>query len=355
MNVLRFLRWMSERGWGTYLYASPDSTLYQHAEAENIPVRPIKANNKYNSLFSIRQLGNFIKQDNVRILSIEQSRDMIPGHLAKIYTGNFYKVVYSQHMHIGGNKNDFYHRWLYHYIDIWITTGDWLADRVVEKTIIPREKIRIIPRGIELEMFTTKRPSKSDARHKLNLPADDIIIGVVGRLDPKKCQDTVVKALARIHQTGNKPHLALIGSKTKEEETGYEAVLKKLVIKNNLQNYVHFVEHQKQTENIYAALDIFIMASESETYGMVTIEAFASGLAVIGTASGGTLDIITHEYNGLLYEPHNDLELSIMILRYLKDENLKTRLAKQASEDALNIYSHNKQCEDWEKVFKEIL
>ena len=48
-------------------------------------------------------------------------------------------------------------------------------------------------------------------------------------------------------------------------------------------------------------LDMFILASHSETYGMVTIEAMASGVPVIGTAAGGTQDIIQSEENGLLF------------------------------------------------------
>lgn len=355
MNVLRFLRWMRFRGWDTVVYAHPESRMYAHADEFEVKKRAVKSDFKFGDIVNATRLGNLIKEDNVRILSLHQSKDMFLGVLAKLVTRKYFKIIYSQHMHIGADKKDPFHAWEYGHFDAWITPVQWLADRVVEKTIVSREKIHIIPRGIELDRFQELKPDKHESRLRLNLPPDPYIAGVVGRLDRKKCQDTAIKALRRLHADGHRIHLALIGDKTHREETGYAEYLEKLVSELNLNDFVHFRPHQKEPAYAYAALDQFILPSESETAGMVVIEAFASGLPVTGTRAGGTISQIEHERNGLLYEPHDDAELAACMTRYIIDPAFAESIAREALTDARLKYSHIAQCEGWERVIEELM
>lgn len=355
MNVLRFLRWMRHRGWNTNVYAHPDSMIYLHADEFEISKRAVKSEFKYGDIVNATRLGKLIREDNVRVLSLHQSKDMFLGVLAKLVTRKFFKIIYSQHMHIGADKKDVFHAWEYGHFDAWITPVRWLADRVVEKTVVPREKIHIIPRGIELDRFQNDKPDKRDARARLDLPLDAYIAGVIGRLDHKKCQDTAIKALGRLHADGHPIHLAIIGTKTRGEETGYAEYLAKLVTDLNLNDFVHFRPHQKEPEYTYAALDQFVLPSESETAGMVVIEAFASGLPVIGTRAGGTISQIDHGRNGLLYEPHDDIELAACMKRYITDPSFAASVAREAITDSRLKYSHIAQCEGWERVIGQLM
>jgi len=354
MNILRFLVWMHQRGWMTILYAPAESSLCRKAQEAGIKARFIKSSFKYGDIVNARRLARFVKEDHVGILTLQQSRDIFLGVLAKRLAGSPFKLVYSQHMHIGGDKKDFFHSWEYGHFDAWVTPLPWLADRVKEKTTIPDEKIHIIPHGIELERFTSGRPDKKTARQELDLPQDIAMVGIIGRLDPKKCQDIAVKALAGVHRAGHSLHLVIIGAETHSEDTGYGRVLRQLVCDLDLNDFVHFRPHQEKPEFAYAALDMFVLASKSETYGMVTIEAMASGLPVIGTAEGGTLDIIAHEKNGLLFTPMNEEELTAAMVRYVTDPELAARLADEAEKVAADKYSHTSQCEGWERMIDKI-
>ena len=354
MNILRFLVWMRKRGWMTILYAPAESNLCQKAQEAGIKARFVKSSFKYGDIINARRLARFAKEDHIGILTLQQSRDIFLGVLAKRFSGNSFKLVYSQHMHIGGDKKDYFHSWEYGHFDAWVTPLPWLADRVKEKTTIPVDKIHIIPHGIELERFTSSRPDRKTARQKLAFPQDIVLAGIIGRLDPKKCQDAAVKALARVHRAGHLVHLAVIGAETHSEDTGYGRDLRELVRDLGLNDYVHFRPHQEHPEFAYAALDMFVLASKSETYGMVTIEAMASGLPVIGTAEGGTLDLIANEVNGLLFPPMNEEELAAAMVRYVTDPEFAARLAGEAKKGAADKYSHTRQCEGWEKMIDEI-
>jgi glycosyltransferase involved in cell wall biosynthesis len=354
MNVLRFLSWMRQRGWETFVYAHPKSRILARAAEFGVPAREVASTFRYGDLKNARRMAKLIRQDNVRVLSLHQSPDMLVGILAKRLSKRYFKLIYSQHMHIGADKKDFFHRWEYRQFDAWITPVQWLADRVLEKTVVPREKIHIIPRGIVLDRFQAEKPDKGEARGRLGLSEQATIVGIIGRLDRKKCQDTLVRAAKRVRDKGHDIHLAIIGDITRNESTGYAGFLRQLVADLDLTDRVTFCPHQREAQYAYAALDIFVLASESETAGMVVLEAFASGLPVIGTAAGGTLSQIQPGENGLLYPPHDDAALADCIERLLTDLDFARRLSDRARQDAINKYSHQKQCEGWERVIGEL-
>jgi glycosyltransferase involved in cell wall biosynthesis len=275
---------------------------------------------------------------------------MFLGVLAKHVGWRAFKLIYSQHMMTGSDKLDWFHRWEYRHFDAWITPARWLSEQVQRKTVVPADRIHVIPYGIELDRFTEPRLDQNAARRRLALPAGVPLAGILGRLDRGKRQDTVVRALARVRRAGHDLHLAIVGAKTRGEETGYAESVYRLVDELGLDSYVHFLPHQDQPQDAYAALDVFVLASEGETYGMVVIEALASGLPVIASASGGPVEQITPERNGLLFPPLDDEALAAGLVRYLTDPAFARRMAAQGVRDARQRYSHTQQCEAWERV-----
>jgi len=354
MNVIRFLGWMKERGWDVIFYGHPEARMYAEAALAGVTVRPVKPTLRAGDLVNAWRLARQLELDKVDLLEIHQSPDYFVGVFALKFSRRPVKLVVSQHMHIGGTKKDVYHTWLYRQFDAWVTPVSWLADRVLEKTVIPPERIHIIPRGIVLDRFTSGKPTRAEARAYYDLPADAAVIGLVGRLDPKKCQDVVIRALAGVHAAGHHPHLLLVGDQSHDEGDEYAALLHRLVDELKLEGFVHFHPHDDTVERAYAALDIFTMASQSECYGMVTIEAMAAGVPLIGTNEGGTISLIDHERNGLMVTPRKVEETAQGLLRLLENPDLAARLAEEARREALAKYGHIRQCELWEKLFRKL-
>lgn len=352
MNVLRSLVWMKERGWSCFLYACPGSRMYEEARQRGLTVRPVKPTIKAGDLVNASRLSAYLKQDGIRRLEVHQSKDYFVGVFAKLFTGRGLKLVSSQHMHIGGTKKDLYHAWLYRRFDAWSTPVEWLKDRVLEKTVLPPEKIHIIPRCIDVERFTANKPSRSEARRYYGLGEEDIVIGLIGRLDPKKCQDVVISALALVHQRGYRAHLLLVGDQSHNEGDAYAERVHRLVGELELTEFVHFHPHEEVVERAYAALDIFTMASRSECYGMVTVEAMVSGVPMIGTNDGGTVSLIDHGRTGLLVPPKDVKATAAAIIRLLENPAETSHMGEVAQREALKKYSHHQQCQSWEKLFR---
>ena len=354
MNVLRFLRWMKQRGWGVVFYGEPNTRLYREAVNAGLCTRPVVARLRSGDLLNAWKLARLTRRDGVRRLIVHRSLDLFLGAFARLFSGGHTKLLYHQHMHIGKRKRDFYHAWLYRQIDAFITPVQWLAERVLEKTSVPKNRLHIIPRGTEIERLTSGKPGKAAARARFGLPDEVMVIGMVARLDPKKGQDIVIEALARLKRAGYSPHLLLVGDQSFDEGDAYAASIHQLVAKLQLSDQVHFFPHMPDVEWAYAALDIFVLASKSECYGMVTVEALVSGLPVIGTNDGGTVSLIEPGRNGFLVEPRNVEELTQALKALLDDPGLTEKMGMAAQAEAMVKYSHTRQCELWEEVIESL-
>jgi glycosyltransferase involved in cell wall biosynthesis len=273
--------------------------------------------------------------------------------LTRLYRPRDFGIIYCQHMHIPGNKRDLLHAWQYRRLDAFVTPISWLAERVKERTVLTDDDIRIVPRGIETDRFMNK-PPQALARENLGLPQHVTILGVIGRLDPKKGQHVAIRALRRVHDSGHTAHLLIVGDRTLHEDPGYEIYLKDLVSELDLIDWVHFRPHQERPETAYAALDIFILPSESETYGMVTIEAMCSGLPVIGTDAGGTIDLIDHESTGLRFPPGDDAALADAIIRLLENPDFASTISRAAQVTAVARFSRTAQTDAWEELLRQL-
>ncbi len=354
MNVLRFLRWMKERGWPVGLYGNPDTRMYREARESGIKVGTVVSNLRSGDLVNSLRLAKQLRRDNVRWLIAHRSQDLFLAVFAQLMARRTCQLIYHQHMHIGKDKKDFYHRWLYRRLDALVTPVPWLAERVLEKTSVPQERLHIIPRGIEVARYTDHKPDKVQARANLDLPEGVPIIGLIGRLDRKKGQDIVIRALAQVHAAGYPAHLLLVGDQSFDEGDRYAQAVRALVHDTGLADYIHFRPHRPDVEEAYAALDIFVLASKSECYGMVTIEALTSGLPVVGTNDGGTVSLIDPGRNGLLVTPQNVDELTAALVGLLKEPEKIARMGLEAQKEARVKFAHTTQCEAWEELMDQL-
>ena len=350
MNVLRLARWMQERGWTVYLYGQPDSRLGRAALAAGITVRRLQPRLKRGDPVSACRLARYVVKDGVRYLFSNEGKDLLLTVLAKVLSRARFRLIHLQHMHVGGHKRDFFHTWEYRRLDAWIAPLPMFRQRLMDRTRLDPDKIHVIPFGIELDRFVEHLPPKGDARRRLGLPGDALVAGIVGRLDVGKGQDVLVRACAEVHRAGIPLHLLMVGESTANDSDAYANHLRSLVTDLELGGFVHFRPFMPDVEQAYAAMDLFVLASHSETYGMVTIEAMAAGLPVIGTAAGGTVEIIRDGETGLLAPPQDVAALTEALLRLISDPDLRERLGATARGETAARFSHVRQCESVERL-----
>ncbi|MFZ1731786.1 MAG: glycosyltransferase family 4 protein [Bacteroidota bacterium] len=361
LNVLRLAAWMTARGHRCLLIASEGSPLHKRAVDEGYPVLALASHSRYNVLTEARQLARHLTEQKIGTLILNVSRDLLLGVLTKRASKKAIALVHTQHMQFGHAKKDPIHRWQYKQLDAWISPLASLAEQTCRMTHVAKEKIHIIPFGIELSPLLNA-PQKALAREALQLPADVFIAGVVGRLDRGKGQEYLIRAAAHLRADGKDIHLLIIGEETRGEEQGYERRLHSLVKELHMKDHVHFRGFIQDVRLAYAAMDVFTLTSLSETYGMVTIEAMAAGCPVIATNSGGTPDLVgTSSFSGngkgstaLLVAPADTTALAEALERLMDDAAFAALLGENGRAYARRSFSHEAQCATIEELIERI-
>lgn len=164
------------------------------------------------------------------------------------------------------------------------------------------------------------------------LDCDDIKFVQIGAICESKGTLSTIKMIERVRKIC-KCQLTIVG----DIKTDYYKVVKKYVDDNELNKNVEFVGYQENVSDFLSQSDILIMNTKYEGLGRVTIEGMISGCLVIGRASGGTLEIINHNVNGLLFE--NEDEFIYYIKDILEKKDFYKQMARAARDYAISKFS----------------
>ena len=208
--------------------------------------------------------------------------------------------------------------------------------------------VNVVPMGVDTDEFN---PDRTNPRIREKLGIEGPMILFVGRLVEKKGVQHLLKAMPGVLKNFPKAVLVIIG------DGSQKAKLKKLVKTMEISQSVCFLGtlSHSQLPEYYAEADVFVGPSEVEGLGVVFLEASASGLPLVGTAIGGTADILLDEFTGIKVETENKVALSRAILRILRDDDLNQRLSKNAREHAVKNFSWPRVAFRFAEVFNEIL
>ena len=193
------------------------------------------------------------------------------------------------------------------------------ADRLVANTAVEAaqlvrlydatpDKVRAVPPGVDLELF---RPGdRAAARAALGLPADAVVLAFVGRIQPLKAPDVLLRAAAELLRQGRVPRERLVvlvaggPSGTGLEEP---AALQDLAARLGIADRMRFLPPQpaRALAGVYRAADVVAVPSHNESFGLVALEAQACGTPVVAAAVGGLRVAVADGTSGLLVDGHD--------------------------------------------------
>ena len=345
--------WLAERGHRCLALGVEGSPFLRLSEARGLTCRPVDARMFPRFAAIPAAVRRAVRRDCAAAVLTNGSRDLHAAATASCVSSPFV-LAHVQHMQIGRSKRDLLHRLEQRAIDAWIAPLPWLAKQAEALTAIPADRIRVIPHGVDLSRFTRALPSREEARAALALPSDAMIAGTFGRFDRGKGQEYLLRAIAALKNDGIEMHALLIGEDTHNERQGYRDVLLALADEHGIADRVHFRPFMADIETAYRALDLFVLTSISETYGLVTIEAMASSLPVIGTGSAGTPEIIDDGTSGILVPPADVPALAAALRALSRDPDLRGTLGV-AARAASERFSHHRQVADVEALLRALL
>jgi len=345
---------LAESGTKTVLILSEKSAVKRRISSPMLEFIEIKKPKKYYDLLRAFKLLFFLKKSKITSLICADNNDLNFASLLKSLSGKRIKLIYIQQMQIGINKKDFFHNITHSKVDVWITPLEYLKGQVLKRTNVREDKVRVIRYGSDLLKLKNIKDKKR-AREILKLPYDCFLLGILARIDRLKGQEFLVEFMKLFkNNSGFNIGLVISGEVTKNENGKFAEILIEKVINYNLQKKVFFTGHLDDVRDFFSAIDLFIMASDSESYGLVTIEALLSGVPVLGTNSGGTPELLKYGEFGILYEPHNMKDFVSKFSLIYNNYDYFLKRAKIIEEIAEKEYSNTLEREKILEIIKEL-
>jgi glycosyltransferase involved in cell wall biosynthesis len=208
--------------------------------------------------------------------------------------------------------------------------GSYVTDRVISvsaelqprltRYVDPR-RIAVIPNGLDTANVHSHL-SPPEAKRRLNIPENCLVLGYAGRLVPIKRLDIFLAAAKEIERRIPDARFIVVGDGS--ERLRLEEMARAL----GLQRRVLFLGHRDDIYDVLRVLDVFVLCSDHEGLPMVLLEALHMGIAVVARRVGGIPEVIQDGVHGLLVDSADPRALADACVRLLEDSNLRRRLAR---------------------------
>jgi len=202
------------------------------------------------------------------------------------------------------------------------------ADQLVELYGAPRERIELVPPGVDHAFFSPG--DRGGARLALGLGAEPVML-FVGRIQPLKGLEVAIDALAALHR--DDARLVVVGGPSGTEGDLEAARAHAHIAELGLSERVHFVEPQPHhlLSTYYRAADVCVVPSRSESFGLVALEAAACGTPVVAAAVGGLRTLVDDGRTGFLIDDRSPTAFAARIDELLADPTMAAHIGDAAA------------------------
>jgi glycosyltransferase involved in cell wall biosynthesis len=269
-------------------------------------------------------------------------------------------LLATRHIMNNHNKKDFIHRALYSRVDALVVVSQAIRASVLQTHAIQEKKVKVIHLGLDFQKFDPAKVSTDAQRQAWGVGSEDLLVGLVGRIDPAKGQATFIRAasgLLRQLSLGARQQLKflVIGEPTRGSGGQHLAELKEMVNQFRLGDSIVFTGYQNNIPQVMGALDLVVMPSRQEAFGLVAIEAMAMGCPVVVSRGGSAKEIVGDEDYGLTVRPDDAFDLQRQLRFLLENKDLRTQMGHRARAYVQASYDRRQRLTQTLSLYERIL
>ncbi|MDD5211694.1 MAG: glycosyltransferase family 4 protein [Sulfuricurvum sp.] len=310
-----------------------DGTVYRYFT--------LKRHNVFLAWLTARDLACIIDNEAIDVVHVHWTKDLPTAIIAKLLSKRKPKIVQSRHMTMTRFKDDFYHRFIYRNLNLILAVTHQVKSQI--EKFIPasiRPKVETLYIGAQQPIIISE-DEKNSRRKELGL-ADSFTVGIVGRIEPQKGQWVVIDAIEKLIHQGIDAKALIVGHAMSDE---YLAALQKDIVMRGLKDRIVFTGFTREAQVMMQLCDVVVLATENETFGLVLIEAMMCGICVVGSDSGGPLEIIDDGVNGLLFKTFDAVDLADKLSFLQQNPEVRIEYALKGKQKALDVFESQKQFE----------
>ena len=219
---------------------------------------------------------------------------------------------------------------------------------------VPTDRLHLLGNGIDLERFAPG-PKAQAARRRIRaeLGVDDatVVVGAVGRLVWEKGYRELFAAAGLLRRRCSEVTVVVAGPDEPEKADGISAAALAAAESSG----VRFLGHRSDVEDLYAAFDMYVLASYREGFPRSAMEAAAMGLPVVATDIRGCRQVVEHGSTGLLVPPRDAAALTDALARLAGDPGLRAAMGSAAVAKAQRDFDQRQVIATTLTVYEELL
>jgi glycosyltransferase involved in cell wall biosynthesis len=244
-----------------------------------------------------------------------------------------------------------FHRWagrrLARSMDLHITHSRGIRDSVLRAYAGRPRRVEVVSLGIDLDRF--RRDLADPARVAGYRGGAAPVVGAIGRLVPQKAMHVLIAATPALLEAHPALRVLIVG------DGPLRADLEAQAARLGVAHAVRFAGYQEDVVSAYAAMDVFVLPSRDEGFGLVFLEAMAVGVPVVGTRVIGSEDAVEDGVTGLLVPYADPAALAAAVRGILASPDLAGRLRDTAAERVRRVYSREQCAARVEELYRELL
>jgi glycogen(starch) synthase len=221
-----------------------------------------------------------------------------------------------------------------HEVERWITNRServiacsyYMREQIADIFGVEEQKVEVIPNGIDPEDLLPQDPGELRRLRSEFAAPDEMLVLLIGRLVYEKGFQLALEAMPRVIQEVPGTRFLVAGSGTHEPELRRQAGQLGLMEHGTFLGWIG----DDVLHSLYRIADLTVVPSIYEPFGLVALEAMASGCPCIVADTGGLREVVPHEEAGLRFSPRDPRALAEVATRVLADEDLGRRLVAEA-------------------------
>ncbi len=310
---------------------------------------------------SLAKLARLCRREGIDVIHVtDRPRDLVFGWLVSRLASK--RLVVQAHTNYYRHDSSAVLNWILRRADAVVGVSRFTAASYVENGGLARERVFAVQNAVDTSLFNPgdSGPARLAMRARLNAEAEAPVMGCVARLMRWKRQATLLDAFASVRRHVPAAQLVLAGTSQDVSPDGrgsFQDYLVRRIAELGLEDSVQLVGFIPPADmpKFYAGLDLLVHPAVDEPFGLVLVEAMASGIPVVAVGAGGVPEIIRDGVDGLLVPAEQPNAMASAMLRVLEDSSLSARLAAAGRRRVVETFGGPRQAAEMLAVYRSLV
>jgi glycosyltransferase involved in cell wall biosynthesis len=302
----------------------------------------------------VGDLCRWLIQERVQILHTHSYNPNLYGRLAGVLCKTHrLRLIAHYHSEVDdkwAQDNSFvYDKLLASFTDRLLVPSESLRSYLAERLALPAGEIEILPGGVDIEAFSAPHDA-AECKRRIGFAQDDLVVGMVGRISEEKGQEDFLAAAGQVRRLVPNSFFCLIGS---TGSTDFPQRLRRQIDDMGITKAVRFLGHHSDMPRVYAALDVVVVPSRREGFGLVLLEAMAAGKPIVAANVGAIPAIVIPGITATLVPPRSPVALASEIVWLLSHPEAARVMGRNGKERARS-FSWEAAAQNLDRLYQDL-